>query len=176
MKKRVGENGVPVEPDVKKLEEAFQTDSLYPGRRLGHYQLSEIIGHAYGSNRYVSVTVAWRKKMRKLDPPIYLEFDRGDYGFGCRVLDDPGKFRHTKLKAEKARRRTREARRVSENVDRRGLSVAEQAQFDKVVDKVNRMIASHTLKGKPSKKMEKGFDLAPKYTKRVEHEAATAAA
>lgn len=56
--------GLPTEPDVKRLIEAFETPA--EGRIIAHGEIGAIIGHDHRSNRYRSVVGAWRQQLLKL--------------------------------------------------------------------------------------------------------------
>lgn len=53
--------GVPTDGDVKRLLEAFP--DIQPGALIPYAQVAEVIGVARGSNRFISVTNAWRRML-----------------------------------------------------------------------------------------------------------------
>ncbi len=75
--------GIPVEPDVKRLDEAFGIPE--EGAFLSHAQLAEIIGSPWKSSRYRTVLHVWRRKLltnHNLDTFI-------DPGRGMKILTPP---------------------------------------------------------------------------------------
>ncbi len=60
---RVFGGGVPTEPDVKRLMEAFP--SLTPGTILKHGQVSEVIGVTWRTSRYRTICSAWRHRLKR---------------------------------------------------------------------------------------------------------------
>lgn len=53
--------GIPTEPDVKRLEEAFGVPKI--GTEIKYKAIADTIREAVGSHRYQSVVVAWRKRL-----------------------------------------------------------------------------------------------------------------
>lgn len=56
--------GVPTEPDVTKLIEAYS--ALRPGDEVAHDDLAAVIGVSKDSHRYTTVIGAWRKRLLKM--------------------------------------------------------------------------------------------------------------
>lgn len=56
--------GVPTEPDVKKLNEAFL--EIEPDQGIPYSAVEQIIGAKRGTSRWMAVTNAWRKHLRSL--------------------------------------------------------------------------------------------------------------
>lgn len=53
--------GMPTEPDVKRLIEAFPSPKI--GEIITHQQIVSVIGAAPGSTRYRTVVTAWRRQL-----------------------------------------------------------------------------------------------------------------
>lgn len=53
--------GVPTQADVRKINEAFP--NLQEGDEISHEQIEQVLGYARTSNRYRTVTGAWRRQL-----------------------------------------------------------------------------------------------------------------
>lgn len=61
---RVFGNGVPTDVDVQRLADRFGVPT--EGALLPYDEIADTIKSAYGTNRYASVFVAWRKRLLKV--------------------------------------------------------------------------------------------------------------
>lgn len=62
-KQRLFLGGLPTEPDVRKLIDAFPR--LEPGAEISHAEIAKVIGVDRDSDRYRTVTNAWRRLLKK---------------------------------------------------------------------------------------------------------------
>ncbi|MCL4837861.1 MAG: hypothetical protein KJ058_07845 [Thermoanaerobaculia bacterium] len=76
--------GLPVEPDVRRLEEKFGVPEV--GALLTHRQVEGALGEKYGSTRYRTVTKAWRQHLRE-ENNVELKAVPG-IGFKCLGADE----------------------------------------------------------------------------------------
>lgn len=104
--------GVPVAPDVERLEKAFKLEEMLPGKKISYKEVAEVLGLEIKSTRFKTVTGAWRKKLFKnsiiLDPNREGEFV---------VLNDSQKVDKRRSKHKTARRSIITSFRISATVD-----------------------------------------------------------
>lgn len=130
--------GVPTEPDVKRLIEAYST--LKPGDEITHAEMARTIDADERSNRYRTVVTAWRRQMLKLHN-VDMQPIRGvgfriidgierisasvkDYGGGVRkIVRSVGRARRVEME-----KLTNEQQRVSEHALRHMEATADSAR------------------------------------------------
>ena len=88
--------GVPVAPDVRKLTDHFQTPA--EGSMIPYDDIARIIGAAYGTNRFRSVVMAWRRDLEK--PPAVRRLVAQSDQRAYRVLDGDGHVTHANRKID----------------------------------------------------------------------------
>jgi hypothetical protein len=68
------QDGLPTGPDVALLQKKYP--ELKPGDRMSYAEVSELLGVAYPSARFVSVTQVWRK--RELEKNVVILCEKGE--------------------------------------------------------------------------------------------------
>lgn len=130
--------GVPTEPDVKKLIEAFPT--LKPDDVVTHEEIAAIIGDTHRSSRFRTVVEAWRRALLKLhnidtkairgvgyqvlQPMDRISASIKDYGAGTRkIVRSVGRARRVEME-----KLTLEQQRVGEHAIRHMEATADHAR------------------------------------------------
>jgi hypothetical protein len=117
--------GIPTEPDVRKLMDAFGVP--IEGALFSHESISRIIECHPKSHRYRSVTTAWRKKLEH-EHNVVLIAERG-YGLKAATPDDRVEHGHGKLRS--GQRITRRAYRVIGTTDLSRATPANRKQAER---------------------------------------------
>ena len=117
--------GIPTEPDVRALKEAYPESVLKVGLHIDFTRVSQIIGVPYPSCRFRTVTNAWRKEVEKewgfvIEPPRDGTF---------MVLSDSGKAKSSKRKTVTAGRYTRRSFAIGQKVNMLELPSDERNEF-----------------------------------------------
>lgn len=126
--------GVPTDPDVKRLIEAFP--SLKPGDEISHNDVANVLGVERASGRYRTVTTAWRNHLVK-SCNIRL---RAINGVGYRVMEAMERVTHNVRGLGKG---TKIIRRASDDVRRVDATQLSQEQ-QRVTEHVLRRMDSVT--------------------------------
>ena len=74
--------GIPYGPDLKRLREAYPSDTLVEGLLIDHATLEGILGEQRGTGRYYGVINSWKAKELNKNG-IYIAWEPGD---GLKVL------------------------------------------------------------------------------------------
>lgn len=77
--------GLPTGPDVRKLEAKFPDLEALRGKIITHEEVEQLLGEPRTSNRYKTVTGAWRRKVEK-STGIVIDGRGEAQGVGFRVL------------------------------------------------------------------------------------------
>ena len=142
---RVYFSGVPTEPDVKKLLDAYNVEDMIPGFKMDYAEVSRIIGSNKEASRWRTVTTAWRRRLEK-DRNIFIGCNPEKKCFY--VLSEGGKV---ELSGSKLRSATVAAKRsfeVSNCVDTKKLSDDERRKHEFYSMKSGVMIAAGQLSSK----------------------------
>lgn len=126
-------NGVPTDPDVRKLMEHYGIPT--PGTIIRHDEIETVIGSPWRSNRYRGVVEAWRRRLYRT-----LNVDTGaETGIGIKVLNNSDRIEASKGHLKRGTIQYRlGAQRVS-TVNRLELSPIEKIQADRVQEVSTRM-------------------------------------
>lgn len=135
--------GIPTEPDVNRLMDAFHIPKMSPGDTIPYSKISDVIGQDKGSRRWTSVTNAWRKKIEK-DYNIILGCDPPNQAF--RILPEGGKVQLSRRKLRSAVSAARRSYIVSGLVDVRQLTKDEKREHDFNLMKSGNLLASAQLR------------------------------
>lgn len=57
--------GLPLEPDLQRLDERYPKSLLVPGFKIPYEEIAQVISCPVGSSRFATVTSAWRKRAEK---------------------------------------------------------------------------------------------------------------
>lgn len=114
--------GVPTEPDVTALNEAFPVSELLPGKFIEYSQISAVINVSPRSSRFKTVLDRWRKATER-EHGIVTKCRQGE---GIEVLDDKGKLTFAGDKLHSAARLARRSGQIAARVDISGLSGQER--------------------------------------------------
>ncbi|MFZ3047002.1 MAG: hypothetical protein WA151_13905 [Desulfatirhabdiaceae bacterium] len=119
--------GVPTEPDVKKLTEAFPPSGLAPGYEISYKDVEGIINSKKGSSRFAAITSAWRKQLEK-NHGIMVGVDPGH---AYKILSESEKLLYTQKKHRGVGRAVKRIITVSSTlIDRKGLTEEEKKTKD----------------------------------------------
>jgi hypothetical protein len=106
--------GVPTEPDVRALRDAFPDSKMAHGDLITHAQVEATIGTSRASSRYRTVTTRWRKAVERETGRVILGPEKG---VGFRVLDNTQKIDLGYLKFTSAVRSARRAHVITARLD-----------------------------------------------------------
>ena len=140
--------GVPTEPDVKRLLDAFK--NLKDGDMVSHDDIAKAIGVERTTNRYRNVTNAWRKHLLKVNNLRLAPLA----GLGFRVLDGMDRVTHNVKQYGRGARQIRKAADDVRRVDIGKLPQNEQRVTEHVL---RHMEATSDHLRKASKEMSLEF-------------------
>jgi hypothetical protein len=136
--------GVPVEPDVKRLIDAFPPELLAPGATIGYADVERIINQDRGSNRFYRITKVWREKM-KLDHSVIIKPpDVPDNTF--RVLKEGEKVDYSANVFRSAIRKTKKSLDICVHTDVKQLQENELRTYNFLMTRNSKIIASAQLR------------------------------
>lgn len=118
--------GIPTDIDVKRLREMYPDNTLTPGKAISYESVCKVIGtESSKSNRFHSVTSAWRKNIEK-ESGIILKAHNGQF----LVCDEADKAQLSVDKGKTAIRATRRSIVLGKLVDRNALTEDQRKRFD----------------------------------------------
>jgi len=120
--------GVPTEPEVRRLREAYPDASLTPDVTIPYEDAAHIIGCRASSTRFRTVTDRWRKMVEQNTGKIIGRFD----GTHFRTLTESEKLELGEGKLRSAVRFSRRSHVVSGRVNIRDLSPEERARHERL--------------------------------------------
>lgn len=118
--------GLPTEPDIKRIREAFPDCELKAGDIIRHDNIERVLQVKKGSSRYQTLTTRWRKLV-ETESGIIIGAERGT---GFKVLSDGQKVGLSGAKLRSAARFARRAYIVAGRVDRSNLTDDERTRLD----------------------------------------------
>ena len=135
--------GLPTDPEMRKLREAYPKDSLKEGRTIQYDELESIIGTAYGSSRFDTVISRWRRLMQRehgihIDPHVP--------GKSLKVLDDHEKAEKAKKAFQESVKKELKSVMVFKDIARDNLTLEERAQTDFIMAKIAKRQAISQIK------------------------------
>ena len=137
--------GIPTEPDVKKLMEAYPEESLIPGTEIPYSGVDAIIGVEYGNGRWQGVTNAWRKRVES-DWSIVIGHTLESIGRAFVVLDNDQKFDLGKRQTRSGLKRVKRGYIVTGTlVDRASLSDERKAAYDNLMMKQAAILSAQQI-------------------------------
>lgn len=116
--------GIPTEPDVQKLIDAFKDPS--EGQIITWQEIANVIEEPYGSSRFRTVVTAWRKRLFRTRN-IHLLIKRGQ---GLYAGSPPERIRDSGKRFVKGYRTIHRASVVSAATDRSRLTENEKKEQD----------------------------------------------
>lgn len=128
-------SGVPTEPDVRKLMDAF--GAMQEGAVISYADISAIIGSPSKSFRFATVVNAWRKRLYREQNVVLCAVA----GVGLKVADPDLRVNLAGAKYKSGIRHIRRAGDVSASTDRARLS----PEAAKAADHLNRVASSVML-------------------------------
>jgi len=115
--------GVPTDPDIKKLREAFPAERLEMGQVIPYEEVEEVIGTAKKSARFRTVTTRWRRLVERETGNTVIGTERG---VGFKVLDNRQKLDLSNDILEQALRRSRRSYQVTGRINLEQLTQDER--------------------------------------------------
>lgn len=92
--------GMPTEPDVRKIREAFPTKEMMVGQIITKAQIETILDLSADENRFSTVVSKWRKEIKAATGTIMLQSVPG----GFQVMDAKQKIHYSESKMRSSRR------------------------------------------------------------------------
>lgn len=123
---RVFSGGVPTDPEVRALRDAFPDSSLNIGDVIAYEEVEKIIGSSKASNRFRAVTTRWRGMVERESGRIVIGTEAG---VGFKVLDNVQKIDLGNSKLASAVRSSRRAYVLTARVEVAELSEEEKARL-----------------------------------------------
>ncbi len=136
--------GLPTEPEVNRIRSAYPDAELTVGQVIPYDNIAAIIGAAYKSNRFRSITNVWRKKVEKETNKII----GTEPGVGFVVLSESQKVNLSGSKLRSAARFARRSYMVASRTDVKQLSEEEARRLTHQINVTAKIIASAQLKTK----------------------------
>jgi hypothetical protein len=137
-------SGIPWEPDVKRIRKAFPDSELKVGAEIPYSAIAETISSEYGTCRFRSVTMAWRKAVEK-EAGLFIGTSEGK---AFRVLSESEKLGLSRSKVRASIKSARRAYVVSAAIDDGGLTDEEKSQLSQIRMRSASIIALQQIKPK----------------------------
>ena len=134
--------GVPTEIEVNILRTKYPTPTV--GDSWSYEEISQAIEVPVGTNRFKTVTTAWRRSVERENGIVIATDRQGNF----KVLDDSGKAGMSKDKLLSAGRMARRSRKVAGLVDPTQLSDEQRKEFDHVTKVSATILQATRLKSK----------------------------
>jgi len=135
--------GVPTEPDIRALRDAYPESEMTAGTVIPYEAVEEIIGVGRDENRWKSVTNRWRKVVERETGRVVIGVEAG---VGFRVLDAVQKIDLGHSKLATAGRHARRAYVLTARVETAGLSDEEKARLMNLQKRSGAFIAAAQIK------------------------------
>lgn len=132
--------GIPTKPDVDKIARRWPTHALTPGQTIPYREVAEVIGETVRSNRFRSVTNAWRKSV---EPGHFIGAD-GQGHFV--VMTESDKLALGQAKMKTAGRLVRRSVIVGTMIDVKSLSEEERQAHQRLQDRQSKIRAAMQLR------------------------------
>lgn len=123
--------GIPTKPDIENIRKYYSEKDLTAGKHIPYADVAKIIGASVGSNRFYSVTTAWRKYVEQ-HYKIVISCERGS---GFIVLGENGKLDHAQDKFRSGVKHIKRSVKVSSYIDTSKLEEMDREKFDKLTRK-----------------------------------------
>jgi len=156
--------GIPTGPDVKKLIDAFELSKMVPGYTIPYSEVEKIIEQQSDSNRWRSVTDAWRKKVER-DYGIFIgcdsvksNDDSEEYEKVFCILTEGGKVELTGKKLRTAVRSAKRSYVIAGSIDVKKLSDDQKKTYD-----FNRLTSANIM---ATAQLRSGKNLLPEMTEK----------
>lgn len=115
--------GVPTDPEVRQLREAYPESEMEPGHVIPYDDVAKVINTGKATNRFRSVTTRWRNIVERETGRIVIGTEAG---VGFKVLDNSQKIDLGHSKLASAVKSSRRAYLLTARVETRGLSQEER--------------------------------------------------
>lgn len=134
--------GLPTEPDIKRIRDAFPDDALQTGDIIPYSEVGDVIGYPYGSVRFRTVTNRWRKMVeRDCGKVVHIEKN-----LGFRINTPSQNLELSGCKLKSAVRMARRSFIVTGRIDRSALTEDELKRLDHQAKRSATMLASGQIK------------------------------
>jgi len=133
--------GVPTKPDVDKIRQKWPAHNLEIGQVIPYRAVAELIGESVRSNRFRSVTLAWRKSV---EPDHFIGCD-GEGNFV--VLSEGDKLALGQTKMRYAGRAVRRSIVITSLVDVKKLSQEQREDHRRLQDRQAKIRAALQIRG-----------------------------
>ena len=135
-------SGIPIEPDMVKLRNAFPESKMKTGDMIAYSQIGEVINAEYGTNRFRSVTNRWRREVTR-ETNIILGPEPKK---GFVVLSESKKVDLSGSKLRSAARAATQSYMVAARVNIHELSEKEKVRYDHLVNTSSKILAAAQIK------------------------------
>ena len=140
--------GVPFDPDIRKIREAYPDSSLEEGQVIPYEQIEAVLQVKKGTSRFLGVTNSWRKRVNNENNGLRIETEPGE---GFKVLNEEEKAEYSWKRFREGMKKFRNAFVRSAEVDRSKVSEDTAATLNSIQEKTGSMIATNQI-GPKSKK------------------------
>lgn len=123
MSDKVFFGGVPTDPEVRQLRDAYPDADLQPGAVIPYDDAAAVIGSPKDSARFRTVTTRWRSMVERESGKIVIGTE---HGVGFKVLDNVQKISLGNAKLASAVKSSRRAYILTARVETKGLSQEEK--------------------------------------------------
>jgi hypothetical protein len=136
--------GMPTGPDVRRIREKFPDSLLVEGEtEIAYEEIAEVIYESIDSNRFRTVTMAWRRAVQK-DSGKIIKCQNGNFV----VIDDSGKLGEVKSRVRSAGKNIRVAKNVGSLIDRKNLTKDETYYLEREEFRLSKMAEANRLASK----------------------------
>lgn len=143
MSEKLFAGGVPTEPEVRALREAFPEGEMKPGQVIPYEEVERVINTRRDDNRFRSVTTRWRKVVERETGDVVLG---SEPNVGFKVLDNTAKISLGHSKLTTAVRSSRRAYVLTARVSPKELSEEEKTRWLALQRRSAAMIATAQIK------------------------------
>jgi hypothetical protein len=138
--------GVPTDPDVKRIRDQWPDANLQLAQEIPCEEVAAAFGERVGSNRFVTVTNAWRKHVER-NCQLLIRKRAGNFV----ILDNAGVVNHNDSKIRGAMRQVRRVAVRSTYVDRKKLGEDDLKRHDLQQSLTGKLLAVANIRnGSPS--------------------------
>lgn len=139
-------DGMPTAPDVKRIREHYPDNKLEEGDQVATKEaIAQIITEDPESNRFRTVTSAWRKSVERETSKV-IKLVNGVFI----VLDDSEKLGEVGNGLQSAARKIRRVKTVGSYISRRNLSEDERARYDMANFRMSKIMEADRIAARTS--------------------------
>lgn len=136
--------GVPAGPDINRIRDRFPDNQLAEGQEILYEEIAAIIGEPPHSNRFKTVTEAWRRRVQS-ESNVFIGCVPGR---AFRVLTPRERFEESHKKTRTGLKSVRKGVILHSSVQRHQIPESERQRFDHLARVQKQVLAAQKLSAK----------------------------